>query len=423
MTTVTIEVNGKAVTAEVTPRTHLADFLREQLLLTGTHVGCEHGVCGACTVEIDGEIARSCITFAVACDGATVRTIEGFDDDPLMARLRDAFSTSHALQCGYCTPGQLVAARDLIRRKSIEPDLDIRTEMSGNLCRCTGYAGIVAAIETVAAEQPAVPALARDRWAGPAPGPGAATAAPVKPAAPAAAPKVTAPRPAAPKPAAPKPAAPKPAAPSAPSRPVEVEVGPVTVEAGETRFTQTFVLEHPGDAVWALMRDPEQVAACMPGLALDPPGEDGRLTGRMEVKLGPIAAGFSGEGTMRRDDAARRMAIEGRGSDRRSGSRASGRVDYTLADTTADTGAAATRVDCVIAFTLQGPLAQFGRSDLVRDLVGRIGAAFATNVDVRLRAPDGATVAPAELGGASLLLGVLFGRIRRAVMRMLGRGS
>ena len=118
MTRIALTVNGKAVEADVTPRTHLADFLREQLLLTGTHIGCEHGVCGACTVEIDGETARSCITFAVACDGARVRTIEGFDDDAAMARLRQAFTEAHALQCGYCTPGMLIAARDLVRRKA-----------------------------------------------------------------------------------------------------------------------------------------------------------------------------------------------------------------------------------------------------------------------------------------------------------------
>ncbi len=95
--TITLTVNGKAVTATVEPRTHLADFLREQLLLTGTHLGCEHGVCGACTVEIDGQIARACITFAIACDGAEVRSIEGFDDDPVMAQLRQAFTEEHAL--------------------------------------------------------------------------------------------------------------------------------------------------------------------------------------------------------------------------------------------------------------------------------------------------------------------------------------
>ncbi|MFD2183019.1 xanthine dehydrogenase family Fe-S subunit [Rhodoplanes azumiensis] len=413
MTTITLDVNGRTVTAEVTPRTHLADFLREHLLLTGTHIGCEHGVCGACTVEIDGEIARSCITFAVACDGARVRTIEGFDDDPLMARLRDAFSTSHALQCGYCTPGQLVAARDLIRRKCLEPDLDIRTEMSGNLCRCTGYAGIVAAIETVAAEAPSVPTLPKERWAGPAPGPGAqparaATGAATGTASPSVRPPTPGPVPC--------------ARPTMPARQVKVEVGPVTIENGETRFTQSFVLEHRAEAVWELMRDPARVAACMPGLALDPPGQDGRLAGRMAVKLGPITAGFSGDGTMVRDDDARRMVIEGRGSDRKSGSRASGRVEYTLSEAAAPTGAPATRVACVIAFTLQGPLAQFGRSDLVRDLVGRIGAAFAFNVDARLRAPD-AELAPAELGGVSLMLGVLFGQIKRVLERLLGRAS
>jgi len=147
-------VNGRPVQAEVAPRTSLADFIREHLLLTGTHLGCEHGICGACTVEIDGEIARSCITYAVTCDGAKVRTIEGFDDDPLMAKLRRAFTEAHALQCGYCTPGMLIAARDLVRRKSGLTRGEIRTEMSGNLCRCTGYQGIVDAIERVMAASP-----------------------------------------------------------------------------------------------------------------------------------------------------------------------------------------------------------------------------------------------------------------------------
>ena len=116
MTRISLTVNGEAIEAEVEPRTHLGDFLRESQLLTGTHLGCEHGVCGACTVEIDGAPARSCITLAVACEGADVRTIEGFDDDPLMARLRDAFTQEHALQCGYCTPGMLIAARDVVQR-------------------------------------------------------------------------------------------------------------------------------------------------------------------------------------------------------------------------------------------------------------------------------------------------------------------
>ncbi len=148
-----LDVNAERVTGEVSPRTHLADFLREQVGLTGTHIGCEHGVCGACTVEIDGEIARSCITFAAVCEGAKVRTIEGFDDDPLMVRLRAAFTAEHALQCGYCTPGMLIAARDLVRRKGKLAAAEIREAMSGNLCRCTGYVGIVRAIELVMAEE------------------------------------------------------------------------------------------------------------------------------------------------------------------------------------------------------------------------------------------------------------------------------
>ncbi len=153
MTVTKIILNGREVKAEIAPRMHLGDFIREYAGLTGTHLGCEHGICGACTVEVDGEIARSCIAFAVACDGASVRTVEGFDDDPLMARLRKAFSEEHALQCGFCTPGMLIAARDLILRRAARTENEIRTAMSGNLCRCTGYAGIVAAIKRVLDEE------------------------------------------------------------------------------------------------------------------------------------------------------------------------------------------------------------------------------------------------------------------------------
>ena len=146
---VAMTVNGQRVEAQVEPRTHLADFLRESQGLTGTNLGCEHGVCGACTIEIDGAPARSCIAYAVACDGASVRTIEGFDDDPVMAQLREAFTAEHALQCGYCTPGMLVTARDIVTRLPRADEERIRKELSGNLCRCTGYMGIVRAIQRV----------------------------------------------------------------------------------------------------------------------------------------------------------------------------------------------------------------------------------------------------------------------------------
>ena len=146
---ISLTVNGAPVQAQVEPRTHLADFLREAQGLTGTNLGCEHGVCGACTLEIDGAPARSCITFAVACEGASVRSIEGFAEDPVMAELRAAFTAEHALQCGYCTPGMLVTARDIVMRLPNADEARIRRELSGNLCRCTGYMGIVRAIQRV----------------------------------------------------------------------------------------------------------------------------------------------------------------------------------------------------------------------------------------------------------------------------------
>src|SRR3984885_10658678 len=149
MTQVALTVNGRPVQALVEPRTHLADFLREHLHLTGTHLGCEQGVCGACTVSLDGKPQRSCIAYALDCDGSTVTTIEGFDDDALMDALRTAFSAHHGLQCGFCTPGMLVTARDIVARLGDVPEARIREELSGNLCRCTGYGGIVAAIRAV----------------------------------------------------------------------------------------------------------------------------------------------------------------------------------------------------------------------------------------------------------------------------------
>ena len=146
MKEVRLIVNGRPVAARVEPRTSLADFLREHELLTGTHLGCEHGVCGACTILIDGAPARSCIAYAVACEGADIRTIEGLDEDPIVTELRAAFTAEHALQCGYCTPAMLVTARDIVLRLPEADEARIRRELAGNLCRCTGYLGIVRAI-------------------------------------------------------------------------------------------------------------------------------------------------------------------------------------------------------------------------------------------------------------------------------------
>jgi carbon-monoxide dehydrogenase small subunit len=148
-TTLTLTVNGTKVTRAVEPRTHLTDFLRDALGLTGSHIGCEHGVCGACTVRVDGSIVRGCLTLAVQCEGKSVDTVEGLSDSGELAQLQQAFHERNALQCGYCTPGMLVAALDLVKS---EPDATrerIREHLSGNYCRCTGYQAIVDAIETV----------------------------------------------------------------------------------------------------------------------------------------------------------------------------------------------------------------------------------------------------------------------------------
>jgi carbon-monoxide dehydrogenase small subunit len=147
---ISLDVNGERVDALVLPRLNLADFLREQLQLTGTHVGCEHGVCGACTVRVNGDIVRACLMLAVQTHGASVQTIEGLSDSGEVADLQAAFRDRNALQCGYCTPGMLFAAQDLLQQQA-EPDRDrIREHLSGNYCRCTGYQAIIDAIETTA---------------------------------------------------------------------------------------------------------------------------------------------------------------------------------------------------------------------------------------------------------------------------------
>ena len=145
-----LEVNGERIDTHVLPRLNLADFLREHLKLTGTHVGCEHGVCGACTVRFNGEIVRSCLILAVQAQEGSVETIEGLSDSGEIADLQAAFRDRNALQCGFCTPGMLMAAQDLLKQSSVPDREQIREHLSGNYCRCTGYQAIVDAIESVA---------------------------------------------------------------------------------------------------------------------------------------------------------------------------------------------------------------------------------------------------------------------------------
>jgi aerobic carbon-monoxide dehydrogenase small subunit len=147
---INMRVNGEAVSTRVEARKTLVDFLREDLSLTGTHVGCEHGVCGACTVRLGGEAVRSCLLLAVQCDGAEIETIEGLSDSGAIADLQSAFARRNALQCGYCTPGMLISAHELLANGTVPSRSQIREHISGNYCRCTGYQAIVDAIEQVA---------------------------------------------------------------------------------------------------------------------------------------------------------------------------------------------------------------------------------------------------------------------------------
>lgn len=145
--TVKLNLNGETISHAIEPRETLADFVRERCHLTATHLGCEHGACGACTVDVDGKVTRSCNYLAVMADGRTVTTLEGLHDDPVITLLRRTFHEGHALQCGFCTPGMLLTARDILMRYKRPDAATIRKELSGQICRCTGYTNIITAIE------------------------------------------------------------------------------------------------------------------------------------------------------------------------------------------------------------------------------------------------------------------------------------
>jgi carbon-monoxide dehydrogenase small subunit len=362
MMPITLTVNGRALQALVEPRTHLADFLREHCRLTGTHLGCEHGVCGACTILIAGAPARSCLTYAVACDGLAVDTIEGFDNDPVMAELREAFSREHALQCGFCTPGMLIAARDIVQRLPHADEHRIRVELSGNLCRCTGYRGIVAAVRGVIEARRAQPA-ARES------GQGAAPAAPFV----AFVPKS-----------------------DASAATVAPAAAPDESRQGWTRFEEAFVLRKPPATVWSAFADIPAIAACLPGATLAEYAADA-VKGKMSVKLGPISASFDGSAVIEREDAALRGVIRGAGRDRGTGSRTKGEVTYRLEP---EDDGRQTRVLLSVEYSLQGALAQFSRSGIARDLGRRLVADFASNLNARLAGepPDRRSSAPLDLG-------------------------
>ena len=378
MTPIALTVNGRKIEALVEPRTHLGDFLREHCRLTGTHLGCEHGVCGACTVSIDGAPIRSCITYAVQCDGRAVQTVEGFDSDPIMQELRAAFSREHALQCGFCTPGMLIAARDLVQRLPEADERRIRVELSGNLCRCTGYLGIVHAVASVIKAR----ASSRLESARPESAPAAAPIAPLPTFVPTD--STTAPRATAP----------------------AATEGP---RIGWTRFEESFVIVQPPASVWALFADIPAVTACLPGAELTE-HDAHTAKGKMTVKLGPIHAGFAGSAAIERDEVDMSGVIRGAGNDRGSGSRTKGEIAYRLIP---EDGGRQTRVSLTVEYNLQGALAQFSRSSLAQELGHRLVGEFAANLNARLGGAPAANTSGAPLNVGQLVWSWLKDRLRR----------
>ncbi|WP_119168223.1 2Fe-2S iron-sulfur cluster-binding protein [Algihabitans albus] len=389
MREIALTLNGASVAKPAEARTHLADFLREEHLLTGTHLGCEQGVCGACTLFVDGRPVRSCIALAVACDGAEVRTIEGFAGDALMTRLREAFKRHHGLQCGYCTPGMLATAYDIVRRIPQADVGRIRRELSGNLCRCTGYAGIVAAIQDVLANDPPPAAVLPKRRQRQRPETGGRQAA---------------------------------AAGSGAAAQTVPDSGPDTLPGfgayaapealqGAT-LTRSIRVDAPLDRVWTVVRDIPAVVACIPGASLDGPMQGEALSGKCEVSLGPMTVAFRGTAAVRLDEATKAGQVRGSGRDGLSRSSLDGSLTFSL-----QRDGEATYLDLSMVYRLKGPLAQFGRPTLVAEVADRILAQAAADLAARATGTAPSAPVPRKLGGVGLIGGVLYRLFSRLLWR------
>jgi carbon-monoxide dehydrogenase small subunit len=310
-------------------------------------------------------------------DSCDVRTVEGFENDPIMTKLRDAFHQEHALQCGFCTSGMLITARDIVTRFAEIDEIRIRKELAGNICRCTGYVGIVNAIQRVLSEVAALDRVGKT-WHGPSTRrPGAEAAVKAPPATGIAA------------------------------APLPIDVG--TVDPTWSRIESGVTVSRPPGEVWALLSDVRRVARCIPGAEIV--RTDGRLIdGRLRVVFGPIKTNFAGTAVLTKDDAAMSGELLGSGGDDVGHSRARGRLQYKLLPLADGTS----RIDLIMDYKLQGPFAQFGRSGLIRDFVTRLMAMFAKNLAAGI---DAGSVEQMESAGAlsttSILLSILKDRLAR----------
>jgi carbon-monoxide dehydrogenase small subunit len=388
----TLNVNGRAVSAVVEPRQHLADFLREELNLTGTHLGCEHGVCGACTLLLDGEPARSCIAFAGACGGADVTTIEGLDKDEIAIELRAAFNREHAVQCGFCTPGMLISARDLVLRLAEPDERRIRLGLSGNLCRCTGYVGIVEAVRSVIAARRGrglAPIAADPKRLGPV---GARIGSGL---------------------AADGASAPKTAAPRVPPGPMKL----ATPFTPAHEFEQSFVVRCPPAEAFAAFGRVREIADCIPGAFVDGEPAPDRVEGGIRVRLGPIAPVFRGAALVERVDEKLEGRILGTGADAGERSTVQGEIRYRIVSGEKPGTA---RVDLAIGYAVKGALAQFARPVLVRNLASRMIAEFSLNLEARLTGRS-SEAPPSEINLPRVVLSFISAGLAKWAKRLLGR--
>jgi carbon-monoxide dehydrogenase small subunit len=385
----------------------LADFIREELDLTGTHLGCEHGICGACTVSIDGQAARSCVTLARACAGAQVVTIEGFDNDLVMGQLRQAFTEEHALQCGFCTPGMLIAARDLVLRHPEADEEIVRLEMSGNLCRCTGYVGIVNAILRVLKERREQQGSSPAYQAAPL-GPVGSYGPPVRDRNEGSSSTGAV------------------AVPLSSKLPSAQGVGRSgrKPSGSLTNLAQVFTVDFPIEQVWAFFSQLEIVGRCLPGLSLEQSPGSPLLKILLRVRAGPIIAEFDGSAEVVQNEETRSGRILGDALDQRSGTNAHGDIRYQL--TSVNEGRS-TQVDIDLGYVLAGPLAQFSRGAIAKDIARKLTEAFAENLRSDLlngtSASAHSSYAARELNAAGLVWSVIKSRTKDFLARLFGRRS
>jgi aerobic-type carbon monoxide dehydrogenase small subunit (CoxS/CutS family)/carbon monoxide dehydrogenase subunit G len=385
-------VNGTPVEIRVPARMHLGDALRTELGLSGTHLGCEHGVCGMCTVLIDGDAARACLVFAVQAEGCDIVTVEGLGTPDSQHPLQQAFSAHHALQCGFCTPGFLMSSYDLLSHADgpVDPET-LPEELSGVICRCTGYRGIMAAVADVAATHPeGVPEpgnCARRTLVGRAGGSPTAAAPPAEAAS-------------------------------------EKEADGTAIEIARPTGTPTITvqvrreLSSPVDDVWAVMEDVDRLARCLPGAELTADLGSDRYRGRAKVALGPVRLAFEGLAHVtERDRAEHRISVLAQGADT-GGNRTS--ADVVMRAEAATDGGTVLQADAAVF--LSGRIAQFGRA-LAGDVSQGLFEQFAAAVDdtARTGAAPEVTAPPSALaiGVRSALVGVR--RRTAAARRVLGR--